>query len=105
MAKSGAVKDDFVDFGASFVVVMGSVGRSSNADINIPVGSIFGIYQINNNEKLEDVIFKPGRELVAAGYAHYGKATSLILVPGPNAKRAWFVSTRIPESLNSSKTK
>ena len=90
MAKSGAVKDDFVDFGASFVVVADPLDGSRNADINIPVGSIFGIYQINNNEKLEDVIFKPGRELVAAGYAHYGKATSLILVPGPNAKACEF---------------
>ena len=90
IAKSGAAKDDFIDFGASFVVVADPLDGSRNADINIPVGSIFGIYQIKNNEKLEDVVLKPGRELVAAGYAHYGKATSFVCVPGPNANACEF---------------
>jgi len=90
MAKSGAAEDDFIDFGASFVVVADPLDGSRNADINIPVGSIFGIYQFKNNEKLEDVVLKPGRELIAAGYAHYGKATSFICVPGPNANACEF---------------
>jgi fructose-1,6-bisphosphatase I len=90
MAKSGAAEDDFIDFGASFVVVADPLDGSRNADINIPVGSIFGIYQFKNNEKLEDVVLKPGRELIAAGYAHYGKATSFVCVPGPNANACEF---------------
>ena len=92
MAKSGAAEDDFIDFGASFVVVADPLD-GFNADINIPVGSIFGIYQFKNSEKLEDVVLKPGRELIAAGYA-LRQATSFVCVPGPNANACEFVSTR-----------
>ena len=90
ISKKSAAKDDFKDFGASFVVVADPLDGSRNADLNIPVGSIFGVFRVNLNEKLEDCILKPGKELVAAGYAHYGKATSLVLVPGPHANAMEF---------------
>jgi len=59
---------------------------SSNLDVNLPTGSIFGIWEYNysnnnnNNDGQQQLPFtKPGSELLVAGYALYSSSTELVL--------------------------
>lgn len=55
---------------------------SSNIDCLVSIGSIFAIYKKHHEEEKgfqpADYL-RPGRQLVAAGYALYGSATMLVL--------------------------
>lgn len=67
-----------------YVAVFDPLDGSSNIDVNISIGTIFGIYKrLNNTEKptVQDIL-QPGTALVAAGYVMYGSATLLVLSTG-----------------------
>ena len=70
---------------AKYVVVFDPLDGSSNIDVNVSVGTIFGIYRRVSDEKkecqLEDFLQK-GTELVAAGYVIYGTSTILVYTTG-----------------------
>ncbi len=70
---------------AKYVVVFDPLDGSSNIDVNVSVGTIFGIYRRKSNAKgpckLEDFLQK-GTELVAAGYVIYGTSTILVYTTG-----------------------
>ena len=70
---------------AKYVVVFDPLDGSSNIDVNVSVGTIFGIYRRKSNAKgackLEDFLQK-GTELVAAGYVIYGTSTILVYSTG-----------------------
>jgi len=70
---------------ANYVVVMDPLDGSSNIDVNVSVGTIFGIYRrISDPSKdctLEDFLQK-GSEQVAAGYVLYGTSTMLVYTTG-----------------------
>ena len=70
---------------AKYVVVFDPLDGSSNIDVNVSVGTIFGIYRRLSNEgdtvKVEDFLQK-GTELVAAGYVIYGTSTILVYSTG-----------------------
>jgi fructose-1,6-bisphosphatase I len=79
--------DEFVAFNeelcnqSKYVVVMDPLDGSSNIDVNISIGTIFGVYR-RKSEKgrpcaLDDFL-QPGRNLVAAGYIIYGSSTMLV---------------------------
>jgi fructose-1,6-bisphosphatase I len=79
--------DEFVAFDetlcnqSKYIVVMDPMDGSSNIDVNISIGTIFGIYQ-RKSEKgtacvLEDFL-QQGKFLVAAGYIIYGSSTMMI---------------------------
>ncbi|MES1919808.1 hypothetical protein MHBO_001573 [Bonamia ostreae] len=56
---------------------------SSNIDVNISVGTIFGIFECGQDgEPTEKSLLKKGRELVAAGYCMYGAATIMVISIG-----------------------
>ncbi len=57
---------------------------SSNLGVNVPVGSIFGIWQRADLkvEPSESEYFQPGRNLIAAGYSVYGPTTLLVVAWG-----------------------
>jgi fructose-1,6-bisphosphatase I len=83
--------DDFVSFSENgrhknkYVVVIDPLDGSSNIDVNISVGTIFGIYQrlSSENEKIEKTDFlQTGNKLVAAGYVLYGTSTMLVYTTG-----------------------
>lgn len=83
--------DNFISFESSklrsnkYVVVIDPLDGSSNIDVNISVGTIFGIYRRLSEESqelnLEDFTQK-GRHLVAAGYILYGTSTMLVYTTG-----------------------
>ncbi len=70
---------------AKYVVVFDPLDGSSNIDVNVSVGTIFGIYRRKTNSdqpvQLEDFLQK-GVELVAAGYVIYGTSTILVYTTG-----------------------
>ncbi|MCB0565519.1 MAG: class 1 fructose-bisphosphatase, partial [Phaeodactylibacter sp.] len=70
---------------SKYVVVFDPLDGSSNIDVNVSVGTIFGIYRrVSDPEgtvQLEDFLQK-GTELVAAGYVLYGTSTILVYTTG-----------------------
>lgn len=69
---------------AKYVVVFDPLDGSSNIDVNISIGTIFGVLRRANPHRevtVEDFLI-PGRELVAAGYVLYGSSTMLVLSTG-----------------------
>jgi len=70
---------------AKYVVVVDPLDGSSNIDVNVSVGTIFGIYRrISDHGKeceLKDFLQK-GNKLVAAGFVLYGTSTILMYTTG-----------------------
>jgi fructose-1,6-bisphosphatase I / sedoheptulose-1,7-bisphosphatase len=66
-----------------YLLVFDALDGSSNADVNVSVGSIFSVLRHEKQEApaLADYL-QPGRQQVAAGYAIYGSATLLVLTVG-----------------------
>lgn len=83
--------EEFIPFPArnektgKYVVVVDPLDGSSNIDVNVSVGTIFGIYRRLSDEdspvNLKDFLQK-GTELVAAGYVIYGTSTILVYSTG-----------------------
>lgn len=68
----------------SYVLVYDPLDGSSNIDVNVSIGTIFGIYRCVDWDlrgRAEDVL-QPGRKLVAAGYVLYGSSTMLVYTTG-----------------------
>ncbi|WP_420630829.1 class 1 fructose-bisphosphatase [Candidatus Leptofilum sp.] len=68
----------------SYVLVYDPLDGSSNIDVNVSIGTIFGIYRCVDWDlrgRIEDVL-QPGRKLVAAGYVLYGSSTMLVYTTG-----------------------
>ena len=68
--------------GKSYAVVFDPLDGSRNVECNIPVGSIFGVYE--HDEALG--VLRPGRDLVAAGYVLYSSSCLLTDLDAPRAK-------------------
>ena len=70
---------------AEYTVVMDPLDGSSNIDVNVSVGTIFGIYKRKSDVSgpcdIGDFLQK-GTELVASGYVLYGTSTILVYSTG-----------------------
>ena len=67
-----------------YLVCFDPLDGSSNIDVNVSIGTIFSIHRRDNvgtPAKRED-FFRPGSELVAAGYAVYGSSTVFVYTTG-----------------------
>ncbi|KAH8930089.1 inositol phosphatase [Atractiella rhizophila] len=66
-----------------YCVVFDPLDGSSNIDAGVNIGTIFGIYHVEDGRKggIEDVL-RPGREMVAAGYCMYGSSANLVISTG-----------------------
>ena len=68
----------------SYVLVYDPLDGSSNIDVNVSIGTIFGIYRCVDYQKrgrVEDFL-QPGHKLLAAGYVLYGSSTMLVYSTG-----------------------
>jgi len=74
-----------VNAGGTLGVLFDPLDGSSNLDVNVTVGSIFSIIPARSEADL----LQPGSVQLAAGFAAYGPATSLVLAVG--GKVALFV--------------
>lgn len=90
----GIASEEFEDFlpiqsvaskTSKYVVVFDPLDGSSNIDVNVSVGTIFGIYRRKSDPegtaKMEDFLQR-GVDLVAAGYVLYGTSTLLVYTTG-----------------------
>ena len=67
-----------------YILVFDPLDGSSNIDVNVSIGTIFGIYRCldeNHRGRIEDAL-QPGKDLVAAGYILYGSSTMLVYSTG-----------------------
>ncbi|MFQ5446847.1 MAG: class 1 fructose-bisphosphatase [Saprospiraceae bacterium] len=70
---------------SKYVVVMDPLDGSSNIDVNVSVGTIFGIYRrrsLTSEACTKEDFLQKGTELVAAGYVLYGTSTILVYTTG-----------------------
>ena len=62
-----------------YIVVFDPLDGSSNIDVGVSIGTIFGIYRKPAGKSIDlECILQPGRALVAAGYIVYGSSTVLV---------------------------
>lgn len=66
-----------------YCVVFDPLDGSSNIDAGVNIGTIFGIYKIEEGSTgtVKDVL-RPGRDMVAAGYCMYGSSANIVLSTG-----------------------
>jgi len=66
-----------------YCVVFDPLDGSSNIDAGVNIGTIFGIYKLQEGSTgtTSDVL-RPGKEMVAAGYTMYGSSANLVLSTG-----------------------
>lgn len=83
--------EDFTQFpgnvgvASKYVVAIDPVDGSSNIDANIPVGTIFAVYnRLTPDDEIAELrdFLQFGREQVAAGYIIYGSSTMLVYTTG-----------------------
>ena len=68
-----------------YIVLMDPLDGSSNIDVAVSIGSIFGIWQQKPGETVsDDSLLRPGNEQVAAAYVVYGSSTVLVLATKNN---------------------
>ena len=66
--------------GQDYIVQMDPLDGSSNIDVAISIGSIFGIWKKDHGEAIGDAsLLRPGREQVAAVYTVYGSSTMMVV--------------------------
>ena len=68
-----------------FIVLMDPLDGSSNIDVAVSIGSIFGIWQKSPGETVNDAsLLRKGNEQIAAAYVVYGSSTVLVLATKNN---------------------
>ncbi len=70
----------------NYIILFDPLDGSSNIDVNVSIGTIFGVYKKKSEETdidclLNDVL-QPGMEQVAAGYFIYGSSTMMVYTTG-----------------------
>ena len=70
-------RDDILN---TYMVLMDPLDGSSNIDVAISIGSIFGIWKRPKDDLLkEDSLLQPGNKQIAAAYTIYGSSTLLVV--------------------------
>ena len=63
-----------------YMVLMDPLDGSSNIDVAVSIGSIFGIWKHETSEPVtEQSLLRPGNEQVAAAYLVYGSSTVMVV--------------------------
>ena len=66
--------------GGTLALAIDPLDGSSNIDTNVSIGTIFGIYPATDDP--EASFLRPGRELLASGYAIFGPQCALLITLG-----------------------
>jgi len=71
-----------------YILLFDPLDGSSNIDVNVSIGTIFGIYKRENSDSNSDPlladVLQPGINQVAAGYFIYGSSTIMVYTTGNN---------------------
>jgi fructose-1,6-bisphosphatase I len=100
-------QDDVVELnaGGTLGLAIDPLDGSSNIDTNVSVGAIFGIYPVADTPAA--TFLRPGRDLIASGYAIYGPQCAIIVTFGdgilkfvldPDTRR--FVQVPAPDGIS-----
>ncbi|MCL4869019.1 MAG: class 1 fructose-bisphosphatase [Anaerolineae bacterium] len=84
----------------AYVLVYDPLDGSSNIDVNVSIGTVFGIYRTVDWERrgrVEDCL-QPARNLLAAGYILYGSSTMLVYSTG-NGVHGFTLNPEIGEFI------
>jgi len=72
---------------ARYLVLFDPLDGSSNIDVNISIGTIFGVLcKDHGGTATEQDFQRPGRELIMAGYVIYGSSTMLVITMGQSVQ-------------------
>ena len=75
------------DVADGYIVLMDPLDGSSNIDVAVSIGSIFGVWQKAPGEIVnDDSLLRPGNQQVAAVYVVYGSSTVLVLATEGNVQ-------------------
>lgn len=68
----------------NYVIAYDPLDGSSNIDVNVSIGSIFGIFRriSTGQDAIDSDFLQTGRKLVGAGYVIYGSSTMLVYTTG-----------------------
>lgn len=66
--------------GGAFALAIDPLDGSSNIDTNVSIGAIFGFFPAEDDP--ESSLLRPGRELLASGYAIFGPQCALMVTFG-----------------------
>ena len=70
----------------NYIIVFDPLDGSSNIDVNVNIGTIFGVYMKKSDETDIDMlmndVLQPGLNQVAAGYFIYGSSTMMVYTTG-----------------------
>ncbi|MDQ1336069.1 MAG: fructose,6-bisphosphatase [Thermodesulfobacteriota bacterium] len=70
----------------NYIIVFDPLDGSSNIDVNVSIGTIFGIYKKKSDETNIDMlmndVLQPGVNQVAAGYFIYGSSSMMVYTTG-----------------------
>ena len=70
----------------NYILLFDPLDGSSNIDVNVSIGTIFGIYkrpeESNGTQVLLNDVLQPGAKQVAAGYFIYGSSTIMVYTTG-----------------------
>lgn len=73
----------FPEARGGYLVVVDPLDGSSNIDVDVSIGTIFGILRTDKHKKItEDSFLVSGKDYAAAGYVIYGTSTVLVLTTG-----------------------
>jgi len=71
---------------AKYVIAMDPLDGSSNIEVNVPIGTVFGIYrrktETGTTPTLKEDALQPGTAQIAAGYVLFGSSTMLVYTTG-----------------------
>jgi len=84
---------------SKYIVVMDPLDGSSNIDVNISIGTIFGVLRKSDSKMGADAsdFMRPGRDLLAAGYVLYGSSTMVVLTTGLNGVHGFTYDPTVGE--------
>lgn len=86
-----------------YIVVFDPLDGSSNIDVNVSIGTIFGIYKkLDNDKDCQKSLLQRGRNLVCAGYVIYGSSTMFVYTTG-NGVNGFTLDPSVGEFLLSHK--
>ncbi len=68
--------------GGRFAVCFDPLDGSSNIDVAVSVGTIFGVSPVGDGADVDEQLLQPGSRQVAAGYVLYGSSVLLVFTTG-----------------------
>jgi fructose-1,6-bisphosphatase I len=80
-----------------YVIAFDPLDGSSNIDVNVSIGSIFGVWRRHDTTSpgSRADLLRSGNEVVAAGYCVYGSSTQMVLALGGNEVNGYTLDPSI----------